>query len=88
MAASSVVFYTQCFRRPVEIERGLDRLECRVRQYRGQEQVTLPVVQVLEKAIRIFERKTIVAPIVAQVTISGNILNIENRTFTVLLKQI
>ena len=57
------------FRRPVEIERGLDRLECRVTQYSGQEE---PVVQVLEKAVRIFERKPDVAPIVAQVTISGN----------------
>lgn len=65
----------------MEIERGLDRLECRVRQYRGQEQVTLPVVQVLEKAIRIFERKINVAPVVAQVTISGNIFDDENRNF-------
>ena len=72
----------------MEIERGLDRLECRVRQYRGQEQVTLQVVQVLEKAVRIFERKINVAPIVAQVTISGNIFNDEIETFTFLFNQI
>ena len=55
----------------MEIERGLDRLECRVTQYSRQEE---PVVQVLEKAVRIFERKPDVAPIVTQVTISGNII--------------
>lgn len=56
----------------MEIERGLDRLECRVTQYRGREELILPVVQVLEKAVRVFERKATVAHIVTQVTISGN----------------
>ena len=55
----------------MEIERGLDRLECRVTQYSGQEE---SVIQVLEKAVRIFERKPDAAPIVTQVTISGNII--------------
>lgn len=58
----------------MEIERRLDRLECRVTQYRGQEELTLPVVQVLEKAVRVLERKANVAPIVTQVTISGIII--------------
>jgi hypothetical protein len=71
--------FLNCFnlRRPVEIERGLDRLECRVIhvQYRILEleaRETQSAVQVLEKAVRVFERKPDVAPIVAQVTISGN----------------
>ena len=56
--------------------RGLDRLECRVTQYRGQEEIIPPVVQVLEKAVRIFERRSNIATLVAQVTISGEILTI------------
>ena len=56
----------------MEIERGLDRLECRVTQYMGQEEEKLPIVQLVQKAARVFERQATVAPIVAQVTVSGN----------------
>ena len=55
----------------MDIERRLDRLECRITQYIAQEdEEIIPVVQVVQKAAAVLECQT--PPVIADVSVSGN----------------